>query len=202
MAQHFGGAPDVHGLLLLCCAVSMFSLSLVATFEVGTVEVGTVEVGTVEVRTVSDVSYVQWAVDEFSLSQVYFSLIWVWVLGAEMGQIPVESSLSSLFVLVYAGAESKSKVLHSCHHWKSHILTITFNCLGKYLKHLLCKNCTPDKVGFYCLKRSRPYSCPPHSLSPLSPLHQLCKALQTRLLAVVMVIVVILVETERYEQQL
>ena len=193
MAQHFGGAPDVHGLLLLCCAVSMFSLSLV-----GTVEVGTVEVGTVQVRTVSDVSYVQWA----SLSHVYFSLIWVWVLGAEMGQILVESSLSSSFVLVYAGAESKSKVLHSCHHWKSHILTIIFNCLGKYLKHLLCKNCTPDKVGFYRLKRSRPYSCPPHSLSPLSPLHQLCKAFQTRLLAVVMVIVVILVETERYEQQL
>ena len=124
MAQHFGGAPDVHGLLLLCCAVSMFSLSLVATVEVGTVEVGTVQVGTVQVRTVSDVSYVQWAVDEFSLSQVYFSLIWVWVLGAEMGQIPVESSLSSSFVLVYAGAESKSKVLHSCQHWKSHILTI------------------------------------------------------------------------------
>ena len=120
-----------------------------------------------------------------------------------MGQIlTVESSLSSSFVLVYAGAESKSKVLHSCHHWKSHILTITFNCLGKYLKHLLCKNCTPDKVGFYRLKRSCPYSCLPHSLSPLSPLHQLCKAFQTRLLAVVMVIVVILVETERYEQQL
>ena len=120
-----------------------------------------------------------------------------------MGQIPVESSLSWSFVLVYAGDESKSKVLHSCHLWKSHILTITFNCLGKYLKHLLCKNCTPDIVGFYRLKRSsRPYSCPPHSLSPLSPLHQLCKALQTRLLAVVMVIVVILVETERYEQQL
>ena len=117
-----------------------------------------------------------------------------------MGQIlTVESSLSSSFVLVYAGAESKSKVLHSCHHWKSHILTITFNCLGKYLKHLLCKNCTPDKVGFYRLKRSRPYSCPPHSLSLL---HQLCKAFQTRLLAVVMVIMVILVETERYEQQL
>ena len=86
-----------------------------------------------------------------------------------MGQIlTVDSSLSSSFVLVYAGAESKSKVLHSCHHWKSHILTITFNCLGKYLKHLLCKNCTPDKVGFYRRKRSRPYSCPPHSLSPLS----------------------------------
>ena len=108
MAQHFGGAPDVHGLLLLCCAVLMFSLSLV----------GTVQVRTVQVRTVS---YVQWA----SLSHVYFSLIWV--LGAEMGQILVESSLSSSFVLVYAGAESKSKVLHSCHHWKSHILTITFN---------------------------------------------------------------------------
>ena len=93
-------------------------------------------------------------------------------------------------MLVYAGAESKSKVLHSCHHWKSHILTITFNCLGKYLKHLLCKNCTPDIVEFYRLKRSsRLYSSPPHSLSPL---HQLCTALQTRLLAVVMVIVVML----------
>ena len=43
------------------------------------------------------------------------------------------------------------KVSHSCHHWKSHILTITFNCFGKYLKHLLCKNCTPDIVEFYRL---------------------------------------------------
>ena len=40
-----------------CCAVAMFSLSLVATVEVGTVEVGTVEVGPVQVRTVSDVSF-------------------------------------------------------------------------------------------------------------------------------------------------
>ena len=61
MAQHFGGAPDVDGLLLLSSALSMFSLSLVATVEVGTVEVGTVKVGTVQVRTVSDVSYVQFS---------------------------------------------------------------------------------------------------------------------------------------------
>ena len=87
-------------LLWLCCAVAMFSLSLVGTVEVGTVEVGMVEVGTVQVGTVSDVSDIQWAVDEFSLSQVYFSLIWVWVLGAERGQIPVESSWSWWFVLV------------------------------------------------------------------------------------------------------
>ena len=48
-------------------------------------------------------------VEAFSLSEVYFSLIWVWVLGAERGQIPVESSWS--FVLVYVGAESKSKII-------------------------------------------------------------------------------------------
>ena len=52
---------------------------------------------------------VQWAVEAFSLSEVDFSLIWVWVLGAERGQIPVESSWP--FVLVYAGAESKSKII-------------------------------------------------------------------------------------------
>ena len=38
---------------------------------------------------VGTVHDVQWAVEAFSLSEVDFSLIWVWVLGAERGQIPL-----------------------------------------------------------------------------------------------------------------